>query len=174
MFGQRWTASVVGHESIHQQPEETMSITTTNPELANVRARNESTWRASALALYAGDIESFLAHWSLEPCYSVAYPVDGLPSEVRGRDQLRALFSGFTAAAQRIDVTDVHLHQTDDPDVVFVEEHMVADLHDGSRYENDVVIRVVFQDGLLHQMHEYYGQVAHQQLADRLTAQVQA
>jgi ketosteroid isomerase-like protein len=64
----------------------------------------------------------------------------------------------------------VTIHQTDNPDVVIVEEHMVADLHDGSRYENDLIIRVTFRDGLIHDMFEYYGQVAHQQLAERLLA----
>ena len=150
------------------------TTTTTNPELPGARARNESTWRASAIALYSGDIEGFLAHWSPDPRYSVAYPVDGFPSVVEGRDQFRALFGGFAAAAERIDVTDVRIHQTDDPDIIFVQERMTADLHDGSRYENDLVIRVVFQDGLIQDMLEYYGQLAHQQLADRLMAQVRA
>ena len=142
----------------------TTAISTT--DLAAARARNESTWRASAIALYAGDIEGFLGHWTSEPRYAVAYPVDGFPSVVEGRDQFRMLFGGFAAAAARIEVTDVRLHQTDDPDVVFVEEHLDADLHDGSRYQNDLVIRVTFRDGLMHDMFEYYGQAAHQQLAD--------
>jgi ketosteroid isomerase-like protein len=140
------------------------------PDLASARARNESTWRASAVALYAGDIEQFLAYWTSQPRYTVAYPVDGFPSMVEGRDQFRALFGGFAAAAERIEVTDVRLHQTDDPDVVFVEEHMTADLHGGTRYENDLVIRVTFRDGLIHDMFEYYGQAAHQRLADTLLA----
>ena len=54
----------------------------------------------------------------------------------------------------------MRLHQTDDPDVVFVEERMTADLHGGGRYENDLVIRVTFRDGLIHDMFEYYGQVS--------------
>src|SRR3954462_5300170 len=114
-----------------------MSITTTNPDLQNAQARNESIWRASAIALYDGDIEGFLAYWSPEPRYAVAYPVDGFPSVVGGREQFRALFGGSAAAAERIDVRDVRIHQTEDPDVVFVQEHMAAELHDGSRYEND-------------------------------------
>ena len=142
--------------------------TTSAPDLTSARARNESTWRASAIALYAGDIEEFLTHWTAEPRYTVAYPVDGFPSAVEGRDQFRALFGGFAAAARRIEVTDVRVHQTDDPDVVIVEEHMVADLHNGTHYENDLIIRVRFQGGLIHDMFEYYGQVAHQQLADEL------
>ena len=134
------------------------------------RARNEATWRASAVALYAGDIEEFLAHWSTEPRYAVAYPVDGFPPVVEGRDQFRAMFGGFAAAAERIAVTDVHFHQTDDPDVVFVEEHMTIDLLGGGRYENDLAIRVTFREGLIHDMFEYYGQAAHQNLATTLMA----
>lgn len=142
----------------------------TTSDLASARARNESSWRASAIALYAGDIEAFLAYWSPEPRYAVAYPVDGFPSVVEGRDQFRALFGGFGAAAERIEVTDVRLHQTDDPDVVIIEEHMVADLHSGDRYENDLIIRVTFRYGLIHDMFEYYGQAAHQRLANMFMA----
>ena len=130
---------------------------------ADARARNASAWRASAIALYAGDIEGFLAYWSPEPRYSVAYPVDGFPPVVEGRDQFRAMFGGFAAAAERIDVTDVRIHQTDDPDMVFVEEHMTADLHDGSRYENDLCLRVTFRDGKIASIFEYYGERAHLQ-----------
>jgi ketosteroid isomerase-like protein len=147
---------------------------TAAPDLTSARARNESTWRASAIALYAGDIKEFLTHWTAEPRYAVAYPVDGFPSAVEGREPFRALFGGFAASAQRIEVTDVRVHQTDDPDVVIVEEHMVADLHNGTHYENDLIIRVTFQDGLIHDMFEYYGQVAHQQLADALTTVAEA
>lgn len=142
--------------------------TNSRPQPTKARARHESTWRASAIALYAGDIEGFLSHWTSEPRYRVAYPVDGFPPIVEGKDQFRAMFGGFAAAAQQIGVTDVRIHHTGDPDVVFVEEHLAADLHDGSRYENDLVIRVTFRDGLIHDMFEYYGQIAHQELAQRL------
>ena len=152
----------------------TITTTPTSADLVHARARNESTFRASAIALYSGDIEGFLAHWSPEPRYTVAYPVDGFPAVVEGRDQFRMLFGSFTAAASRIEVDDVRIHQTDDPDVVIVEEHMSADLYDGSSYENDLIIRVTFQDGLIHDMYEYFGQVAHQQLADRVLAAAQA
>jgi ketosteroid isomerase-like protein len=141
---------------------------TATPDLAVVRARNEATWRAAAVALYAGDIEEFLAHWTAEPRYAVAYPVTGFPPAVEGRDQFRALFGGFGAAATRIEVHDVCFHQTADPDVAFVEERMVADLVGGGHYENLLAIRVTFRDGLIADMYEYYGQVAHQALADHL------
>ena len=150
------------------------SSSTPSSALTLARARNESTWRASAVALYRGDIEEFLAHWSPEPRYAVAYPVDGFPPVIEGRDQFRVLFGGLAAAAERIEVTNVRLHQTDNPDVVFVEERMTADLHGGGRYENDLVIRVTFRDGLIHDMFEYYGQAAHQELAKTVVASLEA
>ena len=146
----------------------TTTTTTATPDLATARARNEATWRAAAVALYAGDIEEFLAHWTAEPRYSVAYPVDGIPATVEGRDQFRALFGGFGAATTHIEVHDVRFHQTDDPDVALVEERMVADLVGGGRYENLLAIRVTFRDGLIADMYEYYGQVAHQAMVATL------
>ena len=57
------------------------------PDLA--RARNESAFRASAIAMYRGDIEEFVRHWTSDGRYEVAYPVTGLPAVVEGRDELR-------------------------------------------------------------------------------------
>ena len=145
--------------------------TMSTPDLASVRARNESTWRSSAVALYSGDIDAFLDHWVEVPRYSVAYPVDGVPQTVEGRDAFAVLFGGFGAAARSIGVQDIRFHQTDDPDVAFVEERMVADLHDGSTYENDLVLRVTFEDGKIRDIHEYYGEVAHRALIARLFGQ---
>jgi ketosteroid isomerase-like protein len=144
-------------------------MTTMNAtDLASVRARNESTWRSSAVALYSGDIPAFLDHWVEVPRYSVAYPVEGVPQSVEGREAFTALFGGFGAAAKTIGVQDVRFHQTDDSEVAFVEERMVADLHDGSTYENRLVMRVTFQDGKIRDIHEYYGEVAHRALIARL------
>ena len=72
-------------------------------DLATARARNEATWRAAALALYAGDIEEFLTHWTAHPTYSVAYPVEGFPSAVAGRD-------GVPGPVRRLRVRD-HPHR---------------------------------------------------------------
>jgi ketosteroid isomerase-like protein len=145
-----------------------MTTTTgTRSDLAQARARNESRWRASALALYAGDTAGFLDHWVANPRYTVAYPVEGMPRTVEGRDAFLAMFGGFAAAAAAIEVHDVEFHQTDDPDVVFVQERMTAELHDGGRYENVLVIRVRFHDGLISDMLEYYGEVAHRELIAR-------
>jgi ketosteroid isomerase-like protein len=145
-----------------------MTITATHV-LTAARARNEATWRAAAVALYAGDIDEFLHHWVEVPRYTVAYPVGGFPATVEGREQFLGLFGAFGAAAERIEVHDVRFHQTDDPDVAIVEERMVADLKDGSRYENLLIIRVRFDGSLISDMFEYYGEVAHLDLIHRLT-----
>ena len=146
------------------------TLETIGPDLTSRTARNESTFRASAVALYAGDIEEFLAHWAVDARYEVAYPVEGLPPVVEGHDAFRQVFGGLTGATERIEVHDVRFHQTADPDVAFVEERMVADLHGGGRYENILVLRVTFRDGLIREIYEYYGEVAHRELVSSLGA----
>ena len=47
---------------------------------------NETVWHAAGAALYAGDIDTFLAHWQPDGRYEVAYPVAGLPPVVTGHD----------------------------------------------------------------------------------------
>lgn len=152
------------------QPAQHTGLPDTSVDLAAARAGNESTWRASAVALYAGDIERFLSYWTTDARYAVAYPVDGFPSVVEGHDAFRQLFGGFAAATEEIGVHDVRFHQTDNPAVAFVEERMVARLHGGGRYENTLVIRVTFRGNLIQEIFEYYGQTAHQALARGLGA----
>jgi ketosteroid isomerase-like protein len=72
------------------------------------------------------------------------------------------------AASIRVD--DVRFHQTADPDVAFVEEHMTAELRDGGRYENDLCLRVSFSDGRIAAIFEYYGQRAHEEPVERSAA----
>jgi ketosteroid isomerase-like protein len=147
-----------------------MTTITSPIELAAARERNEAVWRQSSALLYAKRIDEFLAYWHEDARLELAYPIDGLPAVVEGRAALGELFSGFTAAAERIHVDDVRFHQTDDPHVAFVEERMVAELLDGGRYENRFVIRVTFRDGRIADMHEYYGQRAHEELVRRVGA----
>lgn len=142
-----------------------MSTTTAH---APARERNQAAWRTAAELLYAGRLEEFLDRWDAEGRYEVAYPIGDVPPAVQGRDALRALFAGFGAAVTAIAVHDVRFHQTDDPDVVFVEERMVAELADGGRYENRLAIRVTFRDGRIAEMFEYYGEAAHERMLRRL------
>jgi ketosteroid isomerase-like protein len=133
-----------------------------------VPTANEAVWHASGAALYAGDVDTFLTHWQPDGRYEVAYPVAGLPPVVDGHAALREVFEGFGSLTAWIRVDDVHYHQTADPDVAFVEEHMTAELHDGGRYENDLCIRVTFHDGRIASIFEYYGQRAHEELLQRV------
>ena len=143
-----------------------MPTQTTDPAAA--RERNQAVWKQSSQALYAQRIDEFVAFWQEDGSYEVAYPIEGMPPRVEGREALVQVFQGFAAAAERIEVHDVSFHQTDDPDVAIVEERMVIDLADGGRYENRLVIRVTFRDGLIADMFEYYGERAHEALLRRL------
>lgn len=140
----------------------------TNPTTAP--PTNEAVWHASAAALYGGDIDTFLSHWQADGSYEVAYPVAGMPARISGRDALAELFAGFAAMAASIRVEDVRFHATADPDLAFVEERMLAELHDGSGYENDLCLRVRFRDGRIASIYEYYGERAHEGLLERLGA----
>ena len=138
--------------------------------MSSITITNEAAWHAAGAALYAGDIDTYLGHWQPDGRYEVACPVAGLPPLVSGHAALRELFTGFAALAVWIRVDDVCFHPTVDPDVAFVEEHMTAELHDGSRYENDLCMRVSFCDGRIASIFEYYGQRAHEQLVASIEA----
>ena len=142
-----------------------------HPDLAAARARNEATWRAAAVALYAGDIEEFLAHWTAEPRYSVAYPVDGIPPTVEGRDQFRALFGGFGAAADPASrSTTCASTRPTTPTSRSSRSAWSPTSSAAGSYENLLAIRVTFRDGLIADMYEYYGQVAHQAMVATASA----
>lgn len=140
----------------------------TTSDLAAARRRNEQTWTESGRLLYGGQIDEFLAYWTADARYEVAYPVPGIPPVVTGHEALRALFGGFGAAASSIEVRDVTFHQTEDPQVAIVQERMVAELHGGGHYENLLIIVVTFSGGLIARALEYYGQHAHQNLLQQL------
>jgi ketosteroid isomerase-like protein len=131
---------------------------------------NELTWHAAGAALYAGDIDTFLGHWQPDGRYEVAYPIAPFPPAVTGHRELAMLFSAFGAHASEIRVDGVRFHQTVDPDVAFVEEHMTAELRDGGTYENDLCLRVTFRDGRIAEIFEYYGERAHAALIERVVA----
>src|SRR3954447_10448229 len=128
---------------------------------------NEAVWHASGAALYAGDIDSFLAYWQPDGRYEVPYPIAGLPPAVEGHEALRQIFTGFGSLTDWIRVEDVRFHATADPDVAFVEEHMSAQLKDGASYENDMCLRVTFRDGRIASIFEYYGERAHEEVVKR-------
>ena len=130
-------------------------------------ATNEAVWHASADHLYAGRIEEFLAHWTEDARYEVAYPIGDFPAVVEGREGLARMFGGFATIATRIAVRDVRFHQTADPAVAFVEETMEADLAAGGDYENRMAMRVTFRDGRIAEVFEYYGQTAHERMLRR-------
>jgi ketosteroid isomerase-like protein len=143
-----------------------MTITTT--DLAAARARNEDAWSRSSKLLYAGEIDQFIDFWQDDARYEAALPVEGLPAVITGREALHAAFTGLVAGARSIAVHDVRFHQTDDPDVAIIEERMVAELAVGGTYENRLIIRVIFRDGRIAEMLEYYGQFAHLDMLRKL------
>jgi ketosteroid isomerase-like protein len=104
---------------------------------------------------YEKRVDEAMEHWHEDGRWEAAYPVPGLPAAVEGREALREMFAGLVALAERIEVHGQRFHQTGDPGVAFVEERMTIDLADGYRYDNRIVMRLTFRDGLIAEMVEY-------------------
>jgi ketosteroid isomerase-like protein len=145
-----------------------MSVITPPAELAAARERNHAVWRQQTELLFAKRIEDAFSYWHSDARYEAAYPIEGLPAVVEGRDALIQMFAALLAAGERIESQGFRFHQTDDPDTVFVEERFVMDLIGGGDFENRVVMRVTFRDGLIAEMLEYADRRAMEDLLHRL------
>ncbi len=141
-----------------------MTTTTPSPAAASssARERNHEVWTRASALMFAGRIDEFAALWTDDARYEVAYPVPGFPPVVEGRVALARLFAGLTAVTTDIRTEEFRFHQTDDPDVAFVEERMRADLVGGGRYDNRLAMRVTFRDGRIARVFEYYGYREHE------------
>lgn len=136
-----------------------MAATTT------VTRSNQQVWTEMSSLYYAKRVDDAMALWDEHARWEAVYPVEGLPSVVEGRAALTEFFAGLASLAERIEVQDQVFHQTANPNVAFVEELMVLDLVDGGRYENRIVMRLTFRDGLIAEMVEYSGPRENSQLS---------
>jgi ketosteroid isomerase-like protein len=143
-------------------------LTTMTPDLDAVRERNLRLFTQHSAGFEARDIDACLALWDPDGAYSVAYPVEGFPAEVRGHDGLRAVLGGFLASVASLEQRDLRFHQTTDPDVFLVEWEWHAVLHDGTTAANRYVGRARVRGGRFAEFHEYYGELAHRALLTRL------
>ena len=129
---------------------------------------NEELWKRMSSLYYAKRVGEALSHWADNARWEAAYPVEGLPAVVEGREALTQMFAALVSAAENVEVHDVRFHQTADPDVAFVEERMVIDLVGGGGYENRIAMRVTFRDGQIAEMLEYADPRETQALLDSL------
>src|ERR1700710_385539 len=111
----------------------------TTTDLDTSRERNLRLWTQHTASFEAGDIAAVMDLWHEDGRIEVAYPIEGMPPELVGRDGLAGLFESVLAAAESIEQRNVVFHQTTDPNVAFVELSWHAVLKDGSTYDNDYV-----------------------------------
>jgi ketosteroid isomerase-like protein len=150
------------------------ATTATTADLAAARERNEATWRRQTELLFAKHVAEAFAHWHADARYEAAYPVDGLPAIVEGRDAIAQMFAALVSLGERIESLDFRFHQTDDPAVVFIEERFLMHLTGGGRFENRVNMRVTFRDGRIAEMLEYADRRAVEDLLRRLAPETAA
>jgi ketosteroid isomerase-like protein len=152
----------------------TATATRASAEISAARERNEAIWKRMSSLYYAKRVDEALANWHEDARWEAVYPVKGLPALVEGRAALTEMFAGVVALAHRIQVHDVRFHQTDDPEVAFIEERMVLELVDGGRYDNRIAMRVTFREGLIAEMLEYSGPHETEELLRRLGVAAEA
>jgi ketosteroid isomerase-like protein len=141
---------------------------TNSSDLDAARERNLRTWTQYTASFEARDLDGCMAFWHPDGRFAVAYPQEGFHAEVRGTEQLAAVLGGFLASARRLEQRDTELHQTTDADVVIVQFRWLAELNDGSSYENTFISRVTFREGRFYDVLEYYGERAQVELLDKL------
>jgi ketosteroid isomerase-like protein len=138
------------------------------PVLEAARQSNEALWNEWHELVAAGRVEDAFDLWAEDGRYEVVYPIEGMPPVVEGREALAGLFAGFAQAMTAIERTEISFHQTLDPDVAIAEYRLIADVVDGSTYDNRLILRFTFRDGRFAEVLEYYGELAHGTLLRRL------
>lgn len=145
-------------------------MSATIPAIAQARTRNEHTWTLTSECFYAKRFAESMALWTEDARFEVAYPVEGVPPVLEGRENLVALFEGVGSGVERLWATDLRFHQTDDPDVAIVEYGLHATLVGGAAYDTQIISRVTFRDGMVAAVREYYDHAAQVQLFRDLAA----
>lgn len=137
-------------------------------EFADARARNEAIWNPSVEHYNAMRIDEALEYWHEESRWITAFPVAGMPRMVDSRAEMARVWRTLYVDTERVEVENVRFHQTDDPDVAFVEERFTAYLANGGLYVSDLVMRVTFRDGLISEVVEYFDPAEQERLVRRV------
>ena len=100
---------------------------------------------------------------------AISGAVTGLCPFVPARPAIVMAWAAVMNRAKRVKDA-FRFHQTDDPNVVFIEERFVMDLTGGGRFENRVAMRVTFRDGPIADVVEYADRRALEPLLGRIAA----
>lgn len=127
------------------------------------RRRAERLWEDYARTLSARDAAAFAELFTPDARFVVAYPVDGVPPVLEGRDAVRGFIGALAGAVTEVWVSDAAVHQTDDPAVALVEYRLGVDLPGGGTYRDRLVARLTFRGEHIAEVLEFYGETAHAQ-----------
>jgi ketosteroid isomerase-like protein len=106
--------------------------------------------------LSAKDIDTWGELWHADAVITVAYPADGFPTEIRGKDDIVAGFHGLMANFETFKANLSGVYPAADSDAVCVEYSNDATLVGGVTYTNDNIAVFRFQDGLITEYHDYF------------------
>ena len=136
----------------HQQSQsisETMSDAQRDANIASVRQFFD--------LMHAKEIDGWDASWARDGRILVAYPPEGFPNSIEGREQITPGFRKLFAHFGTYDFLIRALYPAVDPEVVIVEWDVTASLPAQNQvYRGNNITVFKFRDGLIAEYHDYF------------------
>lgn len=102
-----------------------------------------------------GEFDAFPGEISPDFVFYLPFPPPGVPSEIRGRENVRDVLVNTSAGRSRLIISDIDIHQTDDPELLVATARGEATMANGNLYRNSYVIFTRIRDGVVLEHTEY-------------------
>ncbi len=111
--------------------------------------RNRRVWDAYDELFCSMRFEEWAQLWTEDGRFVVRNPTPGGLEVLEGRQAIYENFVGFRGTLDSVEFRDRTFEPTADPDVVWVQYHIHADVPNGDEFDNSAAARLQFRDGLL-------------------------
>ncbi|MCB2075090.1 MAG: nuclear transport factor 2 family protein [Novosphingobium sp.] len=102
-----------------------------------------------------GEFEAFPGDVSADFVFRLPFPPPGVPSEICGREAVRDRLVSTSQGRSRLVISDIDIHQTDDPELLIATAKGEATMANGKLYRNSYVIFTRIRDGVVLEHTEY-------------------
>jgi len=135
---------------------------------AETRERNLHAAREFFDLLGRKDIEAWSALWREDARIIVLYPPAGFASEIAPRAEIVKNFRTLFGVFESFEAEITAVYPAADSEAVVVEYRPRATLMGGAVYTNANIAVFLFQDGLIHEYHDYFDPRRFQVVVDAL------
>ncbi|MEZ5737600.1 MAG: nuclear transport factor 2 family protein [Novosphingobium sp.] len=102
-----------------------------------------------------GEFDAFPGEIAPDFVFHLPFPPPGVPSEFRGRETVRDVLSKTSAGRSRLVMSNIEIHQTDDPELLVATARGEATMANGNLYRNSYVLFTRIRDGVVLEHTEY-------------------